>query len=1012
MRCKFVRIKAVLLIYFVITIGFSLYQSENVEAEQRACCEKTRSGDYCSFTNENNCDSNFRKSLTSCEQTSFCGEVCCVGKDACFSNVGRAQCIANGGVPNNDATCGSISECRSGCCVVGNQCSYTTENNCKSLVSGFSLDFDFRNVNSELACLNICANQEQGCCVDSCSYGSSSTCNGEFKSGKTCNSVAKCSSCVSKAKKGCVGEDVYWFDSCGNKEGLAQDCNYIDGNICLEKDDSAQCSDLNCGTTTRYEGLDYTGGSKSHGESWCVYESPTGNFLDRPGSRHYEFSCINGEEVVTPCREFREQICVQSKNDKSEYGASCLDNDIYDSAITEKISTVPQGNRFWDTDETNECSEGSSSCTVIFVKEFTGASWHCEANCHCMDEKFISQAAAQCKQFGDCGADLNILGERGDKGLKVDWSGHKSQGRNPVKVDEDYWKELDLKGIFGGMEFLGNELKDILAKDPKDLSTAQDITTYSAVGGAVGAAVILLNVGLSFSLVAEAVSTVVTTIALGAATGAGGSAAVSGAAAPILTTFAAFAVVGAAVILLAAITLVVLYSGADSVKKTVKITCNPWIPPTGGEDCEKCTDDPNLPCTEYKCKSLGASCKLINGDDPVIAECINANANDVNSPIITPWTEIIGEDLEINARGFEIKDKVEAFKPFKLAFLTDEPALCRYDLIVSKPYEEMENNLDNYYVEEHLLELNVEPSRVYEYYLKCEDAAGNKNDRDYKIKFTVDNAPDITPPRIVDSSIPSGVKLPFNLTSIPFSLTLNEPATCRFGKEDKPFRQLSNISLCDLEYFDTQHDYQCLTVVSGLQRGKNTYYYKCQDLKNNTNTQSYVYDFHVTDPLEILEVGPEGELFENNVELNVKTSDDAQCFFKSGRQNSPFVRFTDTNSTVHKSIQSRLQKASYTYNVECIDYAGNYDSDKISFKVMTEPRNTGILYSYRDFSNLYLVFNEKVSCEYSDKSFRFGDGEPMSLDSSTQKLSVDKFYYYINCKDSSGNNLREVVVYT
>src|SRR3989338_2296902 len=226
----------------------------------------------------------------------------------------------------------------------------------------------------------------------------------------------------------------------------------------------------------------------------------------------------------------------------------------------------------------------------------------------------------------------------------------------------------------------------------------------------------------------------------------------------------------------------------------------------------------------------------------------------------------------------------------------------------------------------------------------CEDAAGNKNDRDYKIKFTVDNAPDLTPPRIIDSSIPSGAKLPFNLTSIPFSLTLNEPATCRFGKEDKPFRQLSNISLCDLEYFDTQHD--------------------------------------------------------------------DQCFFKSGRQNSPFVRFTDTNYTVHKSVQSRLQKASYTYNVECIDYAGNYDSDKISFKVMTEPRNTGILYSYRDFSNLYLVFNEKVSCEYSDKSFRFGDGEPMSLDSSTQKLSVDKFYYYINCKDSSGNNLREVVVYS
>ena len=119
-------------------------------------------------------------------------------------------------------------------------------------------------------------------------------------------------------------------------------------------------------------------------------------------------------------------------------------------------------------------------------------------------------------------------------------------------------------------------------------------------------------------------------------------------------------------------------------------------------------------------------------------------------------------------------------------------------------------------------------------------------------------------------------------------------------------------------------------------------------MKNNTNAQSYVYDFHVTDPLEILEVGPEGELFENNVELNVKTSDDAQCFFKSGRQNSPFVRFTDTNSTVHKSIQSRLQKASYTYNVEMAVFTNgpNPTWKRIGANVGVNETNTGYFSLY------------------------------------------------------------------
>jgi hypothetical protein len=52
-------------------------------------------------------------------------------------------------------------------------------------------------------------------------------------------------------------------------------------------------------------------GAHKHGDSWCVYDSIVGDGYDYVGSRHYKQTCINGRIYDTECRDFREELCTE-----------------------------------------------------------------------------------------------------------------------------------------------------------------------------------------------------------------------------------------------------------------------------------------------------------------------------------------------------------------------------------------------------------------------------------------------------------------------------------------------------------------------------------------------------------------------------------------------------------------------------------------------------------------------------------------------------------------------------
>ena len=293
-----------------------------------------------------------------------------------------------------DAFCAD-SRCESGCCTIGLNSNWYTQSECQIQAEreGFVEEFD-SSVENAVACFRESQDSEEGACVfssesdegDDCTFTTQANCgDGIFYVGKLCSNPELNTWCERQDSVSCSlsGKEVYWFDSCGNREniyssdrqgswnggnvlkksescGVGNDnsrsrscgnCDYNLGSTCEEFrpeiDDGNMegytCRDLNC--------RDEDGNARVHGESWCVYDGTigVGSILsgrsgdregllrglggefglfstDLVGSRHFRRYCNNGEVEVEPCDDYREGICVQ--NDKALENGQIVDDAI------------------------------------------------------------------------------------------------------------------------------------------------------------------------------------------------------------------------------------------------------------------------------------------------------------------------------------------------------------------------------------------------------------------------------------------------------------------------------------------------------------------------------------------------------------------------------------------------------------------------------------------------------------------------------------------------------------
>lgn len=1082
------------LIWIIIFAIFVVWNGRIVEAQQQeVCCEQTNDGGTCVYTDQSNCKPGTQVSAQSCEQTSFCQTGCCVDtiSGGCFESTSKAACGAVNGAVWTSGSCNNVAACQSGCCQLGNSCQFITQQQCNLLQQQYpslqGQDIWNEQIGDEASCQSICTGAAEGCCVDGngvCNYGAQSTC---ITSGQTnpdgsigffqntyCSSSSLQCACQPHATKKCIperGDEVYWIDGCGNYEGVAESCDFDTGTMCGEASGSAKCESLDCKDTFDWQNNPHDprmGQLRAHGESWCAYESGVGGYRDRPGSRHYRGYCFAGKEFIEECRNFREEVCVQSnyqKNGKTYQNGQCIFNDVFDIGVPQIVSTVPRGMKFWsgenkeavpELDPTEVCSNRTTSCTILWVKKNRFDDWDCQENCECEeDNKFITDAAFYCKAAGDCGADVNILNKESKDGLEIRWSGY-SHGPKPINVKQLFWDEVKKYGVFGGMLKLSGFLSDAKYNPWNGHWDAKyaEVITYTFTG-------VLTAAGLTYLAVVSwaGISAAFTAVGFSAAAGVYAGVIAAGAAKLVAGVMALLGetiggtiaaalcfnpitcIIGALLIvfgLAKLLTKIVQWIIGDAkVKtKTVTVTCKPWQAPAGGEYCDQCRNPsfeksvvgldsaPYQICNEYRCKSLGAACEIVNeGTNDV--ECVWTNKNDVNAPKISPWTEILPKNFttSLTGNGYYIrpidstKTKIPPLTLLSFGIRTDEASRCKWMPSSTPGWDEMTNVFgDFYYRQQHNMTILTAGNMSYAFYLRCEDLNGNQNGADYAIQFETSNEPDLTAPVISWAQPASGSYVMNGKKEEIIQLGMNEPIeSCRWSFNELAFGQMSNNQSfkCEDEFMDTLQ-YQCFGLLTGIEEGKSkSYFIKCRDIAGNINQQSYLwpngYILSGSLPLQIVQTAPSGNLYFNDIKLYAKTSGGAEggkavCSYQDSSFMPGSVKFSQTGGSEHYQNQ-KLNMGNYNYFVRCNDVAGNEANTTISFQVTSDTDAPVIMQVYFDADKIYMVTNEDSSCEWGKEIFGFGQGKDMeTADGKTHSFSADDgVKYFVRCADSFGN---------
>jgi len=305
--------------------------------------------------------------------------------------------------------------------------------------------------------------------------------------------------------------------------------------------------------------------------------------------------------------------------------------------------------------------------------------------------------------------------------------------------------------------------------------------------------------------------------------------------------------------------------------KTITFTCQPWEAPIGGDDCEKCNDALHA-CTEYRCKSLGQACELIEENIGSGQEiCVNKHRGNVNSPAIRPWQEILTDDYKYTkiglrplstgteiVRGSDGKC-IEEFTPIEFGIQTDMPAQCRITDDISLGYDEIEDYFggSTLYAYNHsqklslpgpdtvddFVEANTEEGEEggitiynegeYELFVRCRSPNGFYNRDAYVIEFCIDDGPQFTPPIIEEFSIEDGSPVPYQIDEYEIIAYVNEPAECKWSRTNIIYAEMEHEMDCATNPNQMNEDmyYECIDTLTGIKdNGEvNEYYFNCKN---------------------------------------------------------------------------------------------------------------------------------------------------------------------------------------
>ncbi len=481
----------------------------------------------------------------------------------------------------------------------------------------------------------------------------------------------------------------------------------------------------------------------------------------------------------------------------------------------------------------------------------------------------------------------------------------------------------------------------------------------------------------------------------------------------------------------------------DQVTCGFEFTCKPWKAPSGSESCEMCGSD-GLPCSEYRCKSLGKGCEYKEPAGADKGYCLSSLDN--TGPTITASTNPSSPIPPYTSVGVTIN--------------TNEDSQCAFNIgNAGSNFEGMEYSIDDAWGKQHKVILNVPGRRtsleendtsayslithdgVYNMYVRCEDPFGNFNPVAKLVRFEVMDTPDKVPPVIMNITPSSGSALLFNTTQKSISLKLNEPADCRWSQEDKDYSLMEEQFTCDTTASDSGllNGYFCsgsLTNVTLNTSLQTRYFIRCKDqpyleghedqyYTRNANPTSKEYLLRPSSELKISTILPTGIVTVGsgitNITLTATTeggseSGKAQCSWRFIYNNvtTAYQKFTNTNSRTHSAVLTNKTEGNYDIQVKCSDSADNEVTKTSPLGIRYDHQSPIISRVYNDRGLLKLRTSEPATCKFINAidtaacliSFNSQNATLMYGNSSIEHTTTWKkgFTYLIRCKDFYNND--------
>jgi len=461
-------------------------------------------------------------------------------------------------------------------------------------------------------------------------------------------------------------------------------------------------------------------------------------------------------------------------------------------------------------------------------------------------------------------------------------------------------------------------------------------------------------------------------------------------------------------------------------------SCHIYTAPIGGtpEICEQCQSSQLIPCTEYKCRSLGQSCEYLSTE----RKCISAPCIDDTSP--PEITTCKSTDLSLKPYatspkpdGCTITEEIPEFSTNFIMLETKDYSRCRWSPYIGKKFDPADTTTawfdeEAIFTKEHfwgmnlgngssdLIKQNCKTEDYCTFYVRCQDKCDNKMQSDYYLKFKVKPGPDLFPPDIFSVAVPSGVAVPASLKEVDFYMFVDDGTgidECRYSKTDETFDSMPFKFSCSKIKNLEENGYECTTKFNLSAASDTTFYFRCQDNSDRKNTNPESYEFIITRAQALQftkESLPSGIIQQPNVGISLETNNKALCYYSLNDNKE--ILFNQTDSQQH-STRIKEENGNYNLKIRCIDEAGNEKIQDSDFRI--DYTSHPIIRRVYKLSNLlYIQLNQDAACKYSrtDRNFNPKDGVEMAKQQSNVfKVSgqdADALVYYIICKSAITTN--------